>query len=165
MDSLPPHVNKALVEFLEAEQANRKRGMTIEALTKKQDQLYKMVVAVFDHRSRDEADKKRYAGRIAKLEAEVSLIAARLKDVDDWHPDPSEVSGTHEFEAIQAAIKQKGPSPELQKLLEESERRREDSIWWKRKKREWAVAGVGALITLMLSGSGVVVWYLITHHG
>lgn len=50
---------------------------------------------------------------------------------------------------------------DLRRHLElKDEERRNSSIWWRQKKREWAVAAIGAMAVLFLGGMGTLAWWM-----
>lgn len=138
--------DRLLQEFLDEQHGQRLRGITLEALHAKVDRLHsnqaKLASAIFEAK----ADQARYSRRVRTLESQVSLLSARSEAVPDWHPDPAEVTGTHQFHEAQRKMRD-----QIQVFEDERDRRRDSSTWWRRKRREWIVAALGFAAALFLT--------------
>jgi chromosome segregation ATPase len=128
--------DQLLKEFLEADARDRADGNTIANL--------RLEV----HQSRLD---------ISELGAEVRMHRLRLdrhgKDLRElkayvYQREDEFDTGVHQVQDLKRHLAAKE---------EELRERRDSGIWWRRKKREWVVAGAGALLAGLV---GIVGWFL-----
>jgi hypothetical protein len=157
-------VDRLLREFLEAQAQERAKGVTLEALqravTKLADDRLEdrraLAKALADFRDdfrglegrvqRVEVRQERHGRRIGALEGQVGGLTEAAPAVENWRPDPREVTGTFQFH----------------QLVAEHQERRSDHKWLKRKGVEWLGAALGAITLVGLSAG---VSWVVAHWG
>lgn len=122
------NVEEQLRDFLHWEEEQRRLGHTPEKLSQKIDALTIAVRRIAADRLQDRQRLDRYGRRLGRLENQVALMSTSTPAVPDWHADPAEITGTHQF-----AVVQRAQIEALEDRFEaEEERRRENDTWWKR---------------------------------
>lgn len=106
------------------------------------------------HQVRSDMHEIKTEQRLMKLRQDrhgrlIREIQERINITDGAEMD----TGQHQIEDLKRhlAIKE-----------EEIKDHRNSSIWWRQKKREWAVAAVGALLMLTLGAVGTFMWWMFT---
>lgn len=112
----------------------------------KVDQLGTMVRRYADKVVQTAMDTARAHRRINALERQVAIMSER-PEVPNWHPDPREITGTHQYETLKAQ-----QDDMLAKQLAEEERRRDSGIWWRRQRVQWAFLIVAAVFSASMAG-------------
>jgi chromosome segregation ATPase len=76
-----------------------------------------------------------------------------IKQRIEWGDDSIGDTGQHQVEDLRRHLAAKEA---------ELSARKDSGMWWRRKKREWLVAAVGAFVMLTLGGFGTITWFFIT---
>lgn len=87
--------------------------------------------------------------RLDRHGRDIREIKQRIEWGDESHSD----TGQHQVEDLRRHL--------AAKEAELSERK-DSGMWWRRKKREWLVAALGALVMLTIGGFGTITWFFIT---
>lgn len=160
---MPTELESRLQTFLEWEERQRRQGVTLEAVKKQLDVVTQVsagtrtaVLAFAKERLVDRDSHRRLTNRVHAMETELSN-RSRNNGIPTWEPNPHDKTGTHSLVEIQKAHE------ELEAQVEQEQKeRRDDSIWWKRKRWELTFAAAGALMLLLLSAcSGVAGSYVL----
>lgn len=81
-------------------------------------------------------DRRRHAKRLRQAELQIERLTTTSPAVPDWRPDPAEITGTHQFQKIQA---------EHEALMKEEDRRKEYGGWWQRQRWVFIMAIITGL--------------------
>lgn len=131
--------DQLLKEFLETEARDRAEGNTIANLRLEVHQsrldITELGAEVRMHRLRLD----RHGKDLRELKA---YVYQREDDLD---------TGVHQVADLKRHLEAK--ESELRE-------RRDSGIWWKQKKREWLVAGLGALVLAGIGGFGTIAWFI-----
>ncbi len=76
-----------------------------------------------------------------------------IKQRIEWGDESSADTGQHQVEDLRRHLAAKEA---------ELAERKDSGMWWRRKKREWLVAALGALVMLTVGAFGTVTWFFIT---
>ncbi len=76
-----------------------------------------------------------------------------IKQRIEWGDDGVGDTGQHQVEDLRRHLAAKEA---------ELNERKDSGMWWRRKKREWLVAALGALVMLTIGGFGTITWFFIT---
>lgn len=135
----PVQLDHMLREFLEADARARAQGITLEA-------LHALVRGIADDRLQDRATLDRYGRRIKALERQMEMVTERPEvPVQPWQPDPTEVTGTWQYQQVTAQLSE----------------HKSDARWLKRKGIEWLIAALGAVALALLGVIGFLLTKLI----
>jgi len=137
-------IHAALGQILREVASN---GTSTSGLHVKVDIIAQSFKRLADDRMADRFDIDRHGRRIASLEHQLSLVSA-APAVPDWHPDPREITGTHQFAVIKAQHDEL-----VARVKAEEARQRESGIWWKHQRAVWAAAIIGAVFLVLFTGA------------
>lgn len=144
-----PRVEDQLRDFLRWEDERRRKGLSIEALHQKVDQLSATLRRVSDQQLATDQKTARYGRRLRNVESQVSVITRVSPNVTDWDADPAEITGTHQFAIAQRSIRNR---ERLEELEAQEAKRAEHATWWQRQKTVVLMSVAGALIVAAVSG-------------
>lgn len=138
-----------LQDFLQEQKRLRDRGITIESLWNKQDQLHSAMETMVQETVRQGLNFDRYKRRIRALEE-------RVFTGEDRQEEDTGVHRNLDIQRAQELTELKIKLAENEKKLEKNS---ENTQWWGRQKWIWVIALVFLFISALMTGcTGLLVW-------
>lgn len=134
---ITPPVEELLREYLESQRRAELSGHSNAILHKKVDECLQAVRDVGTEQLAQRNRMNRYGRRLRELETRGSRPHIEPDDPDD--------TGQHQIEDYRLAQAEA-------KLVEFDRARRESMIWWKRKRWDWILAIVAAVVATAVTG-------------
>lgn len=140
-----PNLDAKLRDFLASFEHDRREGNTIANLRIEVHQVRML--------------QEEHGHKIAMLEMRQDRHGQALRELRKRLDSAHDIGVEHDTGVHQVEDLRRHLAAKEDQLKE----RRDSVMWWRRKKREWLVAALGAAVMLSLGGFGTVVWFFVTH--